>query len=150
MKCFLPLVQEREAKIPALVWEAVARAAAAPPPLPPCLSVVLRGKSDRETRFNYNALSCIIFSIYFSIIPCQFVLSERSSINFVGIIFSCFTPKVPSDMNFNALTCSTIDQSPALQISATLPATAGENLSFPGEFQSITGVLFLIHFPASV
>jgi hypothetical protein len=78
MKCFLPLVQEREAKVPALVWEAVAPAAAPPPP--PCLSAVLRGKFECKTRFNFNALSCniscIIFSTYFSIIPGVNLLSE--------------------------------------------------------------------------
>lgn len=98
MKCFLPLVQEREAKVPALVWEAVARAAAAAPP-PPCLSAVLRGKFDCKT--------------------------------------SCFTPKVTPDVNFNALACPPIIPSPAVQISATLPATAGENnLSFPAPLLS--------------
>jgi len=97
MKCFLPLVQEREAKVPALVWEAVARAAAAPPPPPPCLSAVLRGKFDCKTRFNINALSCIIsyiiFSIYFSIIPGVNLLSELCSINYVGIYFQLLYPK---------------------------------------------------------
>lgn len=58
-------------------------------------------------------------------------------------IFSCFTPKVTSDVNFNALACAPIIPSPAVQISATLPATVGENnLSFPGKFQSIIGVSF--------
>lgn len=98
MKCFLPLVQEREAKVPALVWEAVARAAAAPPPPPPCLPVVLREMFDCKT--------------------------------------SCFTPKVTPDVNFNDLACSPIIPYPAVQISATLPATAGENLSFPAPLLS--------------
>lgn len=96
MKCFLPLVQEREAKVPALVWEAVAPAAAPPPP--PCLSAVLRGKFECKT--------------------------------------SCFTPKVMTDVNFNSLACSPDVPSPAVQISATLPATAGENLSFPAPLLS--------------
>lgn len=96
MKCFLPLVQERETKVLALVWEAVARAAAAPPP--PCLSAVLRGKFDCKT--------------------------------------SCFTPKVTPDVNFISLACSPIVSSPAVQISATLPATAGENLLFPAPLLS--------------
>jgi len=95
MKCFLPLVQERETKVPALVWEAVARAAAAPPP--PCLSAVLRGKFDCKTRFTFNALSCIIsciiYSIYFSIIPGVNLLSELGSINFVRIYFQLLYPK---------------------------------------------------------
>ncbi|RHN52518.1 hypothetical protein MtrunA17_Chr6g0481421 [Medicago truncatula] len=98
MKCCLPLVQEREAKVPALVWGAVACAAAAAPP-PPCLSAVLHGKFDWKT--------------------------------------SCFTPKVTSDVNFNALACAPIIPSPAVQISATLPATVGENnLSFPAPLLS--------------
>ncbi|CAK8532297.1 unnamed protein product [Lathyrus sativus] len=48
---------------------------------------------------------------------------------------SCFTPKVLSDMNY-FLTCSPIVRSMALQTSATLLATAGENLSFPTPPQS--------------
>lgn len=95
MKCFLPLVQEREAKVPALVWEAVARAAAPPPP---CLSAVLRGKLECKT--------------------------------------SCFTPKATPDVNFNSFACSPNVPSPAVQISATLPATPGENLSFPAPLLS--------------
>jgi len=57
---------------------------------------------------------------------------------------------VTPDVNFISLACSPIVSSPAVQISATLPATAGENLLFPGKFQSIIGVLFLINFPASL
>ncbi|XP_058776596.1 uncharacterized protein LOC131650913 [Vicia villosa] len=94
MKYFLLLVQEREVKIPASVWEVAARAAAAPP-LPPLLSVVLHGKFDCKMRN-----------------------------------FSCFTPKALSDMNY-FLACPPIIQSLALQTSATLLATAEENLSFP-------------------
>lgn len=53
MKCFQLLVQERKAEIPAPVSEVVARAAAPPPPLPPCLSMVLHGKFYTESRFNF-------------------------------------------------------------------------------------------------
>ncbi|KAI5445135.1 hypothetical protein KIW84_013404 [Lathyrus oleraceus] len=97
------MVQEREVKIPAPVWEVAARAAAAPP-VPPLLSVMLHGKFD-----------------------CK---------------MSCFTPEVLSDLNY-FLTCFPIVRS-ALQTSATLLATAGENLSFPSKFSSVL-VLFLIH-----
>jgi hypothetical protein len=55
-----------------------------------------------------------------------------------------------TDVNFNSLACSPDVPSPAVQISATLPATAGENLSFPGKFQSIFGVLFLIQYTSSL
>ncbi|RHN63384.1 hypothetical protein MtrunA17_Chr4g0057701 [Medicago truncatula] len=90
MKSSLLLVQEREAKIPAPVWEVAARAAAAPPL--PHMSVVLHGKFDSK--------------------------------------MSCFAPKVPSNRSYY-LTCSPIIRSSALQITATLLATAGENMSFP-------------------
>lgn len=56
MKYFLLLVQEREVKIPAPVWEVAARAAAAPP-VPPLLSVMLHGKFDCKMRLNFDALS---------------------------------------------------------------------------------------------
>ncbi|CAL5184889.1 unnamed protein product [Lathyrus oleraceus] len=47
---------------------------------------------------------------------------------------SCFTPEVLSDLNY-FLTCFPIVRS-ALQTSATLLATAGENLSFPTPLRS--------------
>jgi len=76
MKSSLLLVQEREAKIPAPVWEVAARAAAAPPL--PRMSVVLHGKFDSKMRFNFNDLLCIIFSFYISSIVDVYLFCEKS------------------------------------------------------------------------
>ncbi|RHN52511.1 hypothetical protein MtrunA17_Chr6g0481351 [Medicago truncatula] len=76
MKCSLLLVQEREAKIPAPVWEVAARAAVAPP-LPPRLPAVLHGKFDCKTRFKFYVLSCIIFSIYISVIRDVYLFFQK-------------------------------------------------------------------------
>ncbi|XP_073220375.1 eukaryotic peptide chain release factor subunit 1-3-like [Cicer arietinum] len=59
---------------------------------------------------------------------------------------SCLSPNELSAVSYN-LTCSHIVQSLALQISATLLATTGENLSYPCTFRSIVIVLFLILVP---
>jgi len=99
-------------------------------------------------RFNFYALSCIIFHIYISIMPDVYLFCKKyvSKILFV-FIFSCFAPKVPPDVNFNALTCSPNVPSPAIEISASSLAIADENLSLPSKFLFVTYVLFLIHLP---
>lgn len=133
MKCSLLLVQEREAKIFAPVWEVAARAAA-DHPLPPRMSFVLHGKFDCKMRFNFNDLSCLIFSLYIFLLYPMSICFIRNRFHKLCLyfIFSCFAPKVPFDRNY-FLICSPI-QSSALQITATLLATAGENMSFPSKF----------------
>ena len=65
MKCFLPLVQERGAKIPAPVWELVAPA----PPPPPCVSMVLHRMFHCESRYSAPKVLLSDTSYFLTCIP---------------------------------------------------------------------------------
>ncbi|TKY44912.1 eukaryotic peptide chain release factor subunit 1-3 [Spatholobus suberectus] len=95
MKYFPLLVQERGVKIPAPVREVAAFAAA--PPHPPCLSVVLHGMFDCESRCFAPKVLLSDMSYFLTCSPIFCTLAPQISAKFLTttapLLFTTYTQK---------------------------------------------------------